>query len=73
VLDTVNNLRKARRAGLKVLVLEYARTPQAIAETQSLAKREGFVLHITDRLLGILSPAAPAPSASDAQPESPQP
>ena len=65
VLDTVNNLRKARRAGLKVLVLEYAKTPEAIAQTQSLAKREGFVLHITDRMLGVLSPPAPAPSAAD--------
>jgi cysteinyl-tRNA synthetase, unknown class len=70
VLDTVNNLRKARRAGLKVLVLEYTKTPQAIADAQNMAKREGFVLHITDRMLGILSPAAPAPSASESQPGS---
>jgi cysteinyl-tRNA synthetase, unknown class len=62
VRDTVNNLRKAKRAGLKVLVLEYARTTEAIAATQQLAKREGFVLHITDRMLGVLSPQTPAPS-----------
>ena len=34
VLDTVGNLRIAQRAGVKVLVLEYARTPEAIAATQ---------------------------------------
>ena len=68
VRDTVNNLRRAKRAGLKVLVLEYARTTEAIAATQLLAKREGFVLHITDRMLGVLSPLTPAsaPSASEA-------
>lgn len=67
VTDTVGNLRKAKRAGIKILVLEYARTADAIAATQRLAQREGFVLHITDRMLGVLSPVSPqpAPSAGD--------
>ncbi|MEQ1670581.1 MAG: MJ1477/TM1410 family putative glycoside hydrolase [Hyphomicrobium sp.] len=67
VTDTVNNLRKAKRAGLKVMVLEYARTAETIAAAQKLATREGYVLHITDRMLGVLSPVAPlpAPSAGD--------
>jgi cysteinyl-tRNA synthetase, unknown class len=62
VRDTVNNLRRAKRFGLKVLVLEYAKTTEAIAATQQLAKREGFVLHITDRMLGVLSPLTPTPA-----------
>lgn len=65
VIDTVSNLRKAKRAGITVLVLEYARTADAINATQKLAEREGFVLHITDRMLGVLSPVAPAPTAGD--------
>jgi cysteinyl-tRNA synthetase, unknown class len=73
VLDTVNNLRKARRAGLKIFVLEYVRAADAIARAQDLAKREGFVLHFTDRMLGVLSPQSPAPSASEAPPAPQQP
>ena len=68
VLDTVGNLRIAQRAGVKVLVLEYARTPEAIAATQRLAQREGFVLHITDRMLGVLSPVSPQPGTSAGDP-----
>jgi cysteinyl-tRNA synthetase len=64
VRDSVNNLRKAKRAGLKVLVLEYARTAEAIANTGRLATREGFLLHFTDRRLGVLSPATPQPLPS---------
>ena len=64
VADTIANLRKAKRAGLKVLMLEYARSAEAIAATQNLAKREGFVLHITDRMLGVLSPVTPGPVPS---------
>lgn len=63
VRDTVANLRKAKRAGLKVLVLEYARSQEAINATVKLAAREGFLLHITDRMLGILSPEKPEPAA----------
>jgi cysteinyl-tRNA synthetase, unknown class len=68
VRDTVNHLRRAKHAGLKVLVLEYAKTNEAIAATQRLAQREGFVLHITDRMLGVLSPLKPGavPEASEA-------
>ena len=67
VLDTVNNLRKSKRAGLKVLVLEYVTATEAIAATQRLSQREGFLLHITDRMLGVMSPATPSvtPSAGD--------
>lgn len=68
VADTVSNLRKAKRAGLKVLALEYARTADAIAATQKLAGREDFVLHITDRMLGVLSPVTPVPASSAGDP-----
>jgi cysteinyl-tRNA synthetase len=70
VRDSVGNLRKAKRAGLKVLILEYARTGEAIAAAQHLAQREGFVLHITDRMLGILAPVTPgaAPSTGNGPP-----
>jgi cysteinyl-tRNA synthetase, unknown class len=73
VVDTVANLRKAKRAGVKILMLEYARSAEAIAATQSLAHREGFVLHITDRMLGVLSPITPGPtpSAGDAPAKQP--
>ncbi len=55
VRDTVGYLRRAKRAGLKVLVLEYANTPDKVAAARSLARREGFVIHFTERLLGTLS------------------
>ncbi len=61
VQDTIGYLRRARRAGLKVLVLEYAATPQLAAAARALAKREGFVLHVTERMLGRLSLDQPAP------------
>ena len=66
VLDSLGYLRKSKRAGLKVLMLEYARSPAAIAATEHLAAREGFVLHVTDRMLGVLSPQAPLPAAPSA-------
>lgn len=55
IKDSLGYLRRAKRAGLKVLLLEYARAPEHIAEIRQLAGREGFVLHLTDRLLGVLS------------------
>ena len=61
VQDTIGYLRRARRAGLKVLVLEYAATSDAIAAARALAKREGFVLHVTERMLGTLSLDRPSP------------
>ncbi len=68
--DTLRNLRRARRAGLKIFVLEYAKTAEAILQAQRVAARERFVLHITDRMLGMLSPLTPisAPSASTPAP-----
>lgn len=68
VRETLSNLRRAMKSGVKVLMLEYARTPEAINASRQLAQREGFVLHITDRMLGVLSPQAPATSAPAAVP-----
>lgn len=68
VKDSLSYLRRAKRAGLKVLLLEYARAPQKIAQIRDDARREGFVLHLTDRLLGVLSvDGIPSPAAGDVQ------
>jgi cysteinyl-tRNA synthetase, unknown class len=55
VRDTLGFLRKAKKGGLKVLVLEYADTPEKITTARTIAKREGFTIHFTERLLGTLS------------------
>jgi len=70
--DTLTNLRRARKAGLKVFTLEYVSTPEKIAAVRALNAREKFTLHLTERMLGTLSiespelPAAanPAPAAA---------
>ena len=65
--DSVANLRKAKRAGVKVFALEYAATPEHVAEAIALTRREGFLLHITERTLGTLSvDAVASPSNSPA-------
>ena len=55
VRDTLSFLRRAKKSGLKVLVLEYADTPEKIATARAIAEREGFAIHFTERLLGTLS------------------
>ena len=55
VSDSIAYLRKAKRSGVKVLVLEYAATPERIATAQTLSRREGFLLHTTVRMLDTLS------------------
>lgn len=69
VADSVSYLRKARRAGLKVFVLEYAVEPRDVEAAQILAKREGFTIHFTERMLGTLSigsqASGPAGSANE--------
>ncbi len=71
VRDTLGFLRKAKKSGLKVLVLEYADTPAKVAAARKNAEREGFTIHFTERLLGTLSlggdnrlgPSSPATGA----------
>ena len=55
VQDSIGYLRRAKRAGLKVFVLEYAGKPEKVAAARGVAEREGFVIHFTERLLGTLS------------------
>ncbi len=53
--DSVQNLRRAKRAGLKVFALEYVSEAGKVAKARELAQREGFLIHFTERLLGTLS------------------
>lgn len=62
--DTLTNLRRAKRNGLKVFVLEYVTTPEKIAAVRVLARREGFTLHLTERMLGTLSVDGPVTPAA---------
>ena len=55
VRDSVQYLRRAKRAGLKIMVLEYVSDAAKAAEARSTASREGFVIHFTERMLGTLS------------------
>ena len=74
VRDTLANLRRARKAGLKVFVLEYVTTPEKVAQVRAVTNREGFNLHLTERLLGTLSIDSPAvpPAATNPSPPPPQ-
>lgn len=76
--DTLINLRRARKSGLKVFTLEYVSTPDKIAAVRALNTREKFTLHLTERMLGTLSiehpeqpaaanPVPPAPAAPSPQ------
>ena len=58
--DSVQNLRRAKRAGLKVFALEYVTETGKVAKARALAQREGFLIHFTERLLGTLSLDQPA-------------
>lgn len=54
VKDTLQNLRKARKAGLTVLTIEYVKDTSSIAAVRMLNERENFRLYIADRLLDSL-------------------
>ena len=62
VRDSVQYLRRAKRAGLKVFVIEYVSDPAKAAEARDLSRREGFVIHFTERLLGTLTLEQPGAS-----------
>lgn len=74
VLDSLQYLRKARKAGMAVLTLEYVKDPSSTASVRKLAEREGFVLFLTGRLLDSLeggeNTAVPA-AAGSAVPDNP--
>ncbi|MEW5962062.1 MAG: MJ1477/TM1410 family putative glycoside hydrolase [Pseudomonadota bacterium] len=62
IAASLADLRRARRAGLKVLAVEYLEPGEKAGKAAAEARREGFVLHLTERSLGRLTPPA-APSA----------
>jgi len=68
VRDSLQYLRKAKRAGLAVFTLEYVTEPHKRERVRSMAAREGFRLHITERLLGTLSIDREAGAAPPAEP-----
>lgn len=53
------HLRRARRDGLKVFVLEYVETAAAAADIRTRAVKEGFLPHFAERSLGTLTLKAP--------------
>lgn len=55
VRDSLLFLRRAKKAGLTVLLLEYPNDPAKIAGVTALARREGFLPYVTDRTLGTLT------------------
>ena len=58
------HLRRARRAGLKVLVLEYVAEPALAADARARALKEGFVPHFAERSLGTLTLKGPDEAAA---------
>ncbi len=62
--DTLLNLRRAKKQGLKIFALEYVTAPEKVAAVRALSRNEGFVLHLTERLLGTLSLEGQAPASA---------
>jgi cysteinyl-tRNA synthetase len=58
------HLRRARRAGLKVLVLEYVAEPALAADARARALKEGFLPHFAERSLGTLTLKGPDEAAA---------
>ncbi len=58
------HLRRARRAGLKVLVLEYVAEPALAADARTRAVKEGFLPHFAERSLGTLTLKGPDEAAA---------
>lgn len=65
VADSLHHLRKARRAGMSVLTLEYVKDKDAVSIVRRLADQEGFRLFLGERLLDSLDTHAPVPAASN--------
>jgi cysteinyl-tRNA synthetase len=65
---SLSYLRRGKRQGLTVFVLEYVTAPEKISAVRALAEREGFVMHLTERLLGTLSVEPPVAAGQVAPP-----
>jgi cysteinyl-tRNA synthetase len=60
IAASLADLRRARKAGLKVLAVEYLEPGEKAAKAAAEARREGIVLHFAERSLGRLTlPAQP--------------
>ncbi len=55
VREGLNYLRVGKRAGLKILLLEYITSPDSIKKLRTLARREDFLLHLSERRLDALT------------------
>ena len=69
VRESLNYMRLGKRAGLKMFLLEYVKTPDSIKKLRTLARRENFLLHLSERHLDHLtldetSEAKPAASGT---------
>ncbi|MEQ1883337.1 MAG: MJ1477/TM1410 family putative glycoside hydrolase [Burkholderiales bacterium] len=67
VREGLNYLRVGKRAGLKVFLLEYVKSPDSIRKLRTLARRENFLLHLSERRLDALTldeTGEPQPSTS---------
>lgn len=69
VQDSLRYLRRARKAGLTVLTIEYVKEAASVEAVKKLNAREGFRLYLADRLLDSLKPQGPVSEpAGAAQP-----
>ncbi len=55
VREGLNYLRLGKRAGLKIFLLEYVKSPQSIDKLRAFARRENFLLHVSERKLDNLT------------------
>lgn len=56
---SLKQLRKAKKAGRRVMVVEYLSAPEIVRDVRRRAEAEGFLIHFTARDLGDLSVIAP--------------
>ncbi len=55
VRESLNYMRLGKRAGLKMFLLEYVKSRDSIASLRTLARRENFLLHLSERHLDHLT------------------
>lgn len=60
IAASLAELRRARKAGLKVLAVEYLEPGEKARRAAAEARQEGFLLHLAERSLGRLTPQPPA-------------
>lgn len=55
VRESLNYLRVGKRSGLKIFLLEYVKSPDSVTKLRTLARREKFLLHMSERHLDKLT------------------